>query len=142
MRLRPYAPLVLVLVATVLAACAGTGAGPTDGLAPVPITDFKMVAGKWEGVVSGLSAKRDDGDWAEMTISPDGTYDFGIYRTIGVFGGRGTFTLSDGKLQMRGDRGSATYALYQGGGKRVLQAQATLSDGRPLTAKLTPEKAR
>jgi len=141
MRLRPYAPLVLVLVATVLAACA-TGAGPTDGLAPVPITDFKMVAGKWEGLVSGLSAKRDDGDWAEMTISPDGTYDFGIYRTIGVFGGRGTFTLSDGKLQMRGDRGSATYALYQGGGKRVLQAQATLSDGRPLTAKLTPEKAR
>jgi hypothetical protein len=140
MRLRPYAPLVLVLVATVLAACAGTGAGPTDGLAPVPITDFKMVAGKWEGVVSGLSAKRDDGDWAEMTISPDGTYDFGVYRTIGVFGGRGTFTLSDGKLQMRGDRGSATYALYQGGGKRVLQVQATLSDGRPLTAKLTPEK--
>jgi len=141
MRLRPYAPLVLVLVATVLAACA-TGGGPTDGLAPVPITDFKMVAGKWEGLVSGLSAKRDDGDWAEMTISPDGTYDFGIYRTIGVFGGRGTFTLSDGKLQMRGDRGSATYALYQGGGKRVLQAQATLSDGRPLTAKLTPEKVR
>jgi hypothetical protein len=140
MRLRPYAPLVLVLVATVLAACAGTGAGPTDGLAPVPITDFKMVAGKWDGLVSGLSAKRDDGDWAEMTISPDGTYDFGVYRTIGVFGGRGTFTLSDGKLQMRGDRGSATYALYQGGGKRVLQVQAMLSDGRPLTAKLTAKE--
>ncbi len=137
MRLRPYAPLVLVLVATLLAACAGTGTGPTEALAPVPITDFRMVAGKWEGTVSGLSAKRDDGDWAEMTISPDGTYDFGIYRTIGVFGGRGTFTLSDGKLQMRGERGSATYALYQGGGKRVLQVQATLSDGRPLTAKLT-----
>jgi hypothetical protein len=140
MRLRPYAPLVLVLVATVLAGCAGTGAGPTDGLAPVPITDFKMVAGKWDGLVSGLSAKRDDGDWAEMTISPDGTYDFGVYRTIGVFGGRGTFTLSDGKLQMRGDRGSATYALYQGGGKRVLQVQAMLSDGRPLTAKLTAKE--
>ena len=137
MRFRPYAPLVIVLVATVLAACAGTGGGPTAELAPVPITDFKMVAGKWEGTVLGLSAKRDDGDWAEMTISPDGAYDFGIYRTIGVFGGRGTFTLSDGKLQMRGDRGSATYALYQGGGKRVLQVQATLSDGRPLTAKLT-----
>ena len=138
MRKRPYAPLVLVLVATVLAACAGTGTGPADALAPVPITDFKMVAGKWEGLVTGLSARRDDGDWAEMTISPDGTYDFGVYRTIGVFGGRGTFTLSDGKLQMRGDRGSATYALYQGGGgKRVLQAQAMLSDGRPLTAKLT-----
>ena len=114
MRLRPYAPLVLVLVATVPAACAGTGAGPTDGLAPVPITEFKMMAGRHVRL--------------------------GIYRTIGVFGGRGTFTLSDGKLQMRGDRGSATYALYQGGGKRVVQAQATLSDGRPLTAKLTPEK--
>ena len=138
MRKRPYAPLVLVLMATVLAACAGTGTGPTDGLAPVPITDFKMVAGKWGGLVSGMSAKHDD--FAEMTISPDGKYDFGVYRTIGVFGGSGTFTLSDGKLQMRGDRGSATYALYQGGGKRVLQVQAMLSDGRPLSAKLTAKE--
>jgi len=137
MRKRPFAPLVIVLVATVLSACAGTGAGPTDGMAPVPITDFKMVAGKWVGPVTGLSARRDEGDWAEMTISPEGAYDFGVYRTIGVFGGRGTLTLSDGKLQMRGDRGSATYALYQGGGKRMLQAQGTLSDGRPLAAKLT-----
>lgn len=135
-----HALVLLVVAVLALAGCATQGS--TVGMQPVPITDFKMVAGKWEGLVSGLSAKRDDGDWAEMTISPDGTYDFGIYRTIGVFGGRGTFTLSDGKLQMRGDRGSATYALYQGGGKRVLQAQATLSDGRPLTAKLTPEKVR
>jgi hypothetical protein len=48
----------------------------------------KMVAGKWEGPVSGLSAKHDD--WAEVTIAPDGKYDFGVHRMIGVFGGSST----------------------------------------------------
>ncbi len=132
---RPHALLLLALVATMLAACAGMG--PTDG-PPVPVADFKMVAGNWEGPVSGISAQHDD--WIEVTIMPDGKYDFGIYRTIGVFGGTGTFTLSGGKLQSRGDRGSATYTLYQSGAKRVLQVQGVLSDGRQLSAKLTAKE--
>ncbi len=132
---RPHAPLLLALVATMLAACAGMGS--TDGT-PVPIADFRMVAGNWEGPVSGISAQHDD--WIEVAIMPDGKYDFGIYRTIGVFGGTGTFTLSGGKLQSRGDRGSATYTLYQSGAKRVLQVQGVLSDGRQLSAKLTAKQ--
>jgi hypothetical protein len=131
----PHAPLLLFLVATIVAACAGTG--PTEGLTPVPIADFKMVAGKWAGPVSGISVQHDD--WVEMTITPDGKYDFGVHRTIGVFGGAGTMTLTDGKLQSRGDRGSATYTLHQSGAKRVLQIEGLLSDGRTLTAKLTPK---
>jgi len=126
--------LVLALVSTVLAACAGVGAG---GLTAVPITDFKMVAGKWGGLVTGLSPQHDD--WVDVTIAPDGKYDFGIYRTIGVFGGKGTFTLSDGKLQSRGERGSATYTLYQSGDKRMLQVQGALFDGRQVSAKLSPK---
>jgi hypothetical protein len=39
--------LQLALAVTVLAACAPTG--PIAGLTPVPVTDFKMVAGKWGG---------------------------------------------------------------------------------------------
>lgn len=133
---RPHAPLLLALVATMLAACAGRG--PTDALTPVPITDFKMVAGNWEGPVSGISAQHDD--WVELTITPDGKYDFGVYRTIGVFGGTGTLKLSGGTVQLLGERGSATHTLYQSGAKRILQVQAVLSDGRQLSATLSPKK--
>ena len=133
---RPHAPLLLALVATMLAACAGRG--PTDALTPVPITDFKMVAGNWEGPVSGISAQHDD--WVELTITPDGKYDFGVYRTIGVFGGTGTLKLSGGTVQLFGERGSATYTLYQSGAERILQVQAVLSDGRQLSATLSPKK--
>lgn len=133
---RPHAPLLLALVATILAACAGRG--PTDALTPVPITDFKMVAGNWEGPVSGISAQHDD--WVELTITPDGKYDFGVYRTIGVFGGTGTLKLSGGTVQLLGERGSATHTLYQSGAKRILQVQAVLSDGRKLSATLSPKK--
>jgi len=133
---RPHAPLLLALVATMLAACAGRG--PTDALTPVPITDFKMVAGNWEGPVSGISAQHDD--WVELTITPDGKYDFGVYRTIGVFGGTGTLKLSGGTVQLFGERGSATYTLYQSGAKRILQVQAVLSDARQLSATLSPKK--
>jgi hypothetical protein len=119
-----------------LAACAGRG--PTDALSRVPITDFKMVAGNWEGPVSGISAQHDD--WVELTITPDGKYDFGVYRTIGVFGGTGTLKLSGGTVQLLGERGSATHTLYQSGAKRILQVQAVLSDGRQLSATLSPKK--
>jgi hypothetical protein len=133
---RLHAPTLLALVATVLTSCAG--AGPGGGLPAVPITDFKMVAGKWGGLVTGISAEHDD--WVDMTISPDGKFDFGVYRTVGVFGGTGTLTLSDGKLLIRGKRGSASYTLYQSGTRRVLQVEGALSDGRKVSARLNPKE--
>jgi len=133
---RLLAPLPFILLATMLASCAGMG--PGGGLTAVPITDFKMVAGKWGGLVTGISAQQDD--WVDVIITPDGKYDFGIYRTVGVFGGAGTFTLSDGKLLARGARGSASYTLHEGGGRRVLQVQGALADGRTVSARLTPKE--
>jgi hypothetical protein len=136
---RAHASLLLALVSIMLVACAGTGGtGPGAGPTAVPITDFKMVAGKWGGLVTGISAQHDD--WIDVTIAPDGKYDFGIYRTVGAFAGTGTFTLSDGKLQSRGERGGATYTLYQSGAKRILQVQGALNDGRQVSAKLTPKE--
>lgn len=132
---RPSTLLCLVVIAGLLAACAGMG--PAAGLTPVPITDFNMVAGTWGGLVTGISPQHDD--WIDVTITPDGKYDFGIYRTIGQFGGSGTLTLNNGKLESRGDRGSAVYSLYQGGNKRMLQVQGTLTDGRQVTASLNPK---
>ena len=134
---RAQVSLALVLVSTMFAACAGTGSTGSPSQ-PVPITDFKMVAGKWGGLLEGITARQED--YVDLTITPDGKYDFGIYRTIGAFSGSGTLTLSDGKLEGRGERGSTTYTLYQSGAKRVLQVQGTLSDGRQLSAKLTPKE--
>jgi hypothetical protein len=129
------APLLLTAIAILLGACAGTSSAP---LTAVPITDFAMVAGKWGGLVTGITPRQED--WVDVIIMPDGTYDFGIYRTIGVFGGKGTFTLKDGKLQARGQRGSATYTLYQGGDRRVLRVQGALADGRAISARLNPKE--
>ena len=127
--------LCLVVIASVLGGCAGSDMVST--MTPTPITDFKSVAGNWQGPVTGISPRHDD--WVEVTITPDGKYDFGVYRTIGVFGGQGTFTLKDGKLELRGERGTATFTLYQGGANRMLQVQGVLSEGRDLTAKLSPK---
>jgi hypothetical protein len=132
---RPLLRLLLVLMSTMLAACAGMDSG---GLTQVPITDFKMVAGKWGGLVTDITPRQDN--WVDVTIMPDGKYDFGIYRTIGVFGGKGSFTLTDGKLEARGPRGSATYTLYQSGTRRVLRVQAKLFDGRQVSARLSPKE--
>ena len=128
--------LCLVAIAGVLAGCAGSGSD-MGSMTPTPITDFKAVAGNWQGPVTGISPRHDD--WVEVTITPDGKYDFGIFRTIGVFGGQGTFTLKDGKLELRGERGTATFTLYQGGANRMLQVQGVLSDGRQVTARLSPK---
>ena len=127
--------LCLVVFASVLGGCAGSDMGST--MTPTPITDFKSVAGNWQGPVTGISPRHDD--WVEVTITPDGKYDFGIFRTIGVFGGQGTFTLKDGKLELRGERGTATFTLYQGGANRMLQVGGVLSDGRQVTARLSPK---
>jgi hypothetical protein len=127
--------LVLLVVAVLaLAGCAAQGS--TVGMQPVPITDFKMVAGRWAGPVTGITSRD---DWAEMTITPDGRFEFDIARTIGVFSGGGPLTLADGKMQGKGERGSIVYTLYQSGDRRVLKGDATLSDGRQVNATLSPK---
>ena len=126
----------LLLVALALGACATQSAAPTGSAAasPVPVTDFKMVAGRWQGLVTGLAGPRDEGDTVQLRIGNDGTYDFGVYRTIGALTGKGTLTLQDGKLQMQGERGQAVYTLYEGSGRQYLRAEGALSSGMPLSA--------
>jgi hypothetical protein len=122
----------LLLAALALGACAAQSAPPAAS--PVPITDFKMVAGRWQGLVTGLASQRDEGDTVQLTIGSDGTYDFGVYRTIGALTGKGTFTLQDGKLRMQGERGQGVYTLYEGNGRQYLRAEGALSSGMPLSA--------
>jgi hypothetical protein len=101
-----------------------------------------MVAGKWLGTVSGLAGPRDEADAVQVTIGEDGTYDFGVYRTIGVFGGKGQFTLQDGKLTAKGERGDTTFALYERAGRRYLRGDGRLQNGTPVSVELRPAPAR
>jgi hypothetical protein len=133
----PLARLLVATLALTVAGCAEMSQSPPS-LSPVAITNIGSVAGKWAGPVTGLTTRRDEGDWVNVVIGPDGTYDFGIHRTIGVFGGKGTLTIQDGKLALRGDRGNSTLTLFEGGGKRVLRGDGVLSDGTRINSELTP----
>jgi hypothetical protein len=136
--------MFLVLGAGVLAGCGSTpspSSVPAAAMSPVAITDFRTIAGKWAGPVTGLAQRRTEGDWVQLSIAPDGTYEFGVARTIGMFAGKGQFTLEDGKLVMSGERGRATYALFEGGGRRLLRASGVLAaGGGPVSAELSPAR--
>ena len=139
---KPYHLAAVAVLVLALAACT-TASPPASETAPtsavmVPITSFQMVAGKWAGPVMGLPRQaRDEGDWVETTIREDGTYDFGIVRTIGMFGGKGQFVLQDGKLMSQSDRGRAQYTLLDRGGKQVLRAEGVVQGNIKVTADLT-----
>jgi hypothetical protein len=131
----------LLAVALAFAACASsTTPAPRPSVA-VPITDYKMVAGKWAGLITGLSGPRgDQGDWVEMTIADNGAYDFGVARTIGLFHGKGNFSLKDGKLAVEGERGHATFVLFQGEGAKMLRANGQLRSGTAVSGDLRPAR--
>ena len=131
---RRMAVAVLVLA---LAACTSASPPPPPATT-IPITNFQMVAGKWSGPITGLpGSARDEGDWVEVTIRPDGSHDFKVTRTIGMFGGKGNLTLKDGKMTGQGERGSAEYTLSERGGKQYLRAQALLENNIKVTGDLT-----
>jgi hypothetical protein len=135
--------VVLVAGALAIAGCARPAtSSPTPSLSPVAVTDFKSVAGKWEGLVKGMPARGSsrEGDFVDVVITPDGTYDFGIFRTIGVFGGTGKLIIENGELLVHGERGSATLTLLEGGGQRILRANGLMKSGVRLSADLTPAR--
>jgi hypothetical protein len=130
--------LILTLLGTVLGACTGPRAVRTPPSTVVGIADFKTVAGVWEGLLHGLTASQDD--WVLMKIGDDGAYTFASFRQIGVFHGSGTLQLRAGQLLLEGPEGGrATFTLYAEDSRRLLKADGLTSDGRRLTADLTPQ---
>lgn len=75
-----------------------------------------------------------------LAIGNDGSYDFMSMRTIGIFHGKGIFTIADGKLRAEGERGSAIVTLYEDGGRRRLKIEGATNDGVQYSADLTPAK--
>jgi hypothetical protein len=134
--MRMLGRLFVVLAVTI----AGCTSAPPPPATTVPITSFQMVAGKWQGTVVGLSGSKDEGDSIEVTIGEDGSYDFGMFRTIGMFGGKGQFGLKDGKLTSQSQRGSAEYTLSERGGRQYLRGEGLFENNRMVTADLTRKK--
>ena len=133
----PGRRMALAVLAVTLAAC--TSAAPPPPATTVPITGFQMVAGKWEGSVVGLPGSKDEGDWIKVTIGEDGSYDFGMYRTLGMFGGKGKFELKDGKLLTQSQHGNAVYTLSERGGRQLLKGEGVVENLK-VTADLSRAK--
>jgi hypothetical protein len=124
---------VAVVVAAVLVGCASTGP-----LTPVAVTDIKSVAGKWKGVVYRPGI---EGDYIELTIREDGSYDFLSRQTVGSSTGRGKMVVSDGRLVIQGEKGrGVATVLKNAGGDRVMKVEATLADNSTLSASLSPSR--
>jgi hypothetical protein len=120
-----------VLVSDLLAASAKVQ------LSPTAITDIKTVAGKWEGIMIRTPRSRND-DWVNVSIQDSGDYEFASYREIGVFSGKGTLTLKDGKAVSQGEKGSVTVQLFtdKAKGQSMLKAEGKGKDGVSYRAEL------
>jgi hypothetical protein len=125
-------------LAVVLAACATGGVARGLGT-PVAITDVKMVAGRWQGLMSPETGRERD-DFVEVRLGEDRTYEAKTSRTIGVMDARGSYQLSDGKLLFRGQRSTGTATLWEKDGSRVLTVAVTTTDGLRYSARLTPKR--
>ena len=125
---------------------------PTSQLQPTAVTDFKSVAGKWEGLLTRDNAMTQNYDRVTLVIGDTGVYDIAITRTrttaqgvsvsysvIGVFAEKGKLVLTDGKLSAKGEKGGqATLQLYvdPGSSERMLKADAKDSEGFTYSAEL------
>ena len=134
--IRPLFPLLALLA--VLGACTNTTPPATSPWSEVGISDFRNIAGQWEGLMRRIPEMRND-DWVQVAIRDDGMYEFKSYRTIGVLSGRGQLTLNQGKATRSTDQGQLTFILYEANGARMLRARAT-KDGIEYASDLTPAK--
>ena len=140
-----YQPTIVFVMLTLIASAiivvpAILFAADRSRPAAVPIPDIKSVAGRWSGILYGRPGGTRGQDWVELALQEDGTYTLASARTIGVFTGSGTISLSDGRLIAEGEKARVTFTLYQGGGKRFLRAEGAMTSGQPLRADLYPAR--
>jgi hypothetical protein len=125
-------------LALVLTACAA-GGGPTSAGTPVTITDVKMVAGRWEGLMSPETGLERE-DFIEVTLGENRTYEAKTARQVGVMDARGTYEIRDGKLVLHGQRSTGSGTLWEKDGRRVLTVAVTTNEGLRYSARLSPKR--
>lgn len=131
--------ICMTLLSLVVQGCQSTGPTPKHQWSPQPIESFGSVAGKWAGLMVRSPKARED-DWVRVTIADDGRYEFTSYRTIGLFSGRGQFTLAEGKLTVTTERGTATGSLYVSDNSRMLRMSGVMENGAQYAVQLQPSQ--
>ena len=118
--------------------CAVFTASEKTQWSPAQISDFKSIAGKWEGIMIRTPTAKDD-DWVNVSIQDNGDYEFVSYRTIGVFSGKGKLTVKDGKAVAQNEKGNLTMQLFTDTtkGQSMLKAESKGKDGISYRAELT-----
>jgi hypothetical protein len=125
---------------------------PTETRQPTAVTDFKSVAGKWEGLLIRDHYLTQNYDRVTLVIDDTGIYENAVMRTrttahggsvsssvIGVFAEKGKLVLTDGKLSAKGAKGGqAILELYvdPGSSERMLKVDAKDSEGFTYSAEL------
>ncbi len=142
MRRIPQTLAFLVILAGCMAAFYGCATPPPQERMPstmVPISEFKTVAGKWEGLVTAKRQK----DWLQIVIDENGNFEAVSRRDFaGTFKSKGAFQLIEGRLKTESERGSGTYTLFEDEGKRILRLEAITDRGIRHSGTLTPAKER
>jgi len=117
-------------------ACASLATSAKPQWSPVAITDLKTIAGKWEGIMIRTPKARDD-DWVSFTIQTNGDYKFVNYRQIGVFSGKGTLSVKDGKATAQNERATLTVQLFtEASGQPMLRVEGKGKSGLSYRAEL------
>ena len=125
---------------------------PTETWQPTAVTEFKSVAGKWEGLLIRDHPMTQNYDRATLLIGDTGAYENSVSRTrttaqggsvsysvIRVLDEKGKLVLTDGKLSAKFEKGGqATLQLYVDpeSGERILKADARDYEGVTYSAEL------
>jgi hypothetical protein len=135
-----------------MAACGSTAPWDTRQWQPAAVSDFKSVAGKWEGLLTSNDPMVLNYDRATLVIDDTGACESAItrtrtrvqgmsvtYDTIDVFAEKGKLVLTDGKLSTKFEKGGqVTGQLYvdPASGERMLKAEGKSSQGFTYSANL------
>ena len=134
--------LVLWLLVSSLAACAGLSTQQEIPLTLVPIADLKEVEGNWEGPVRNVRTGRDTGRIVLVLTTHDtyGSYSFGGDTAQGYLVGTGRLTLQSGQLLSDIGQRTVVFTLCLRGSEKVVAAHAFGKDGNSYYMELTQMK--
>jgi hypothetical protein len=135
-----------------MVACSSMAPWETRQWQPTAVTDFKSVAGKWEGLLTSNDPMVLNYDRATLAIDDTGACESAItrtrtkvtgmsvtYDTMDVFAEQGKLVLTDGKLSTKFEKGGQmTAQLYvdPASGERMLKAEGRNSQGFTYSADL------
>jgi hypothetical protein len=117
-------PSVPLLLLALFVGCAGSPPHEGKDWAQVPITDVRMVAGDWVGLVKKQAALLSEGS-VRLMILENSTYVFAGKTTSKAAVGAGPLKVRDGRLIGDTDRRAVRISLYDHKGQPILAVEAT-----------------